>query len=390
VLVEDFGEIMVRLVMLRILESYFRHRWLYLLPIVLMTALGVVFVLLTKPTYTAKGVLYVETQSYLATLTDLRESGASWWTTPAESVNQEISELLQTDAFIRAIIQRTSLEEEMDGGSAVVDALIEETRRNVWPSPLGNNQLQVNAVHEDPEIAYQIVTAVIEGYLQWRVNADLAESEVAQSFFSDLIETYSVNLAAAREAMRDYVEAHPVPLRGDRPAEEAMEISRLQGEIDLAASRYATALDKEEETRLAMAQIESDARQTYFLIDAPTIPDTPDTSLRKLALSGGIFTVVGVFLSAGLIVGVALIDRSFRFPIDVINRLDLPVLTMVPEATIPSANAERQPAASTAAKVASSAAGTEPTAQPQVQAVEEFKSRKLSNKKLDMADAAVR
>lgn len=169
-----------------------------------------------------------------------------------------------------------------------------------------------------------------------------------------------------------------------------MEISRLQGEIDLAASRYATALDKEEETRLAMAQIESDARQTYFLIDAPTIPDTPDTSLRKLALSGGIFTVVGVFLSAGLIVGVALIDRSFRFPIDVINRLDLPVLTMVPEATIPSANAERQPAANTAAKVASSAAGTEPTAQPQVQAVEEFKSRKLSNKKLDMADAAVR
>ena len=381
---------MVRLVMLRILESYFRHRWLYLLPIVLMTALGVVFVLLTKPTYTAKGVLYVETQSYLATLTDLRDSGAAWWTTPAESVNQEISELLQTDAFIRAIIQRTSLEEEMDGGSAVVDTLIEETRRNVWPSPLGNNQLQVNAVHEDPEIAYQIVTAVIEGYLQWRVNADLAESEVAQSFFSDLIETYSVNLAAAREAMRNYVEAHPVPLRGDRPAEEAMEISRLQGEIDLAASRYATALDKEEETRLAMAQIESDARQTYFLIDAPTIPDTPDTSLRKLALSGGIFTVVGVFLSAGLIVGVALIDRSFRFPIDVINRLELPVLTMVPEGTIPSAHAERQPTANISAKTASQAADSGPTAQPQVQAVEEFKSRKAINKKLDMADAAVR
>src|SRR5690606_31133110 len=199
--------------------------------IVLMTALGAVFVLLTKPTYTAKGVLYVETQSYLASLTDLRESGVSWWTTPAESVNQEISELLQTDAFVRAIIQRTSLEEQMDQGSPVVDTLIAETRNNVWPTPLGNNQLQVNAVHEDPEVAYQIVTAVIEGYLQWRVNADLAESEVAQSFFSDLIETYSVNLAAAREAMRDYVEEHPVPLRGDRPAEEAMEISRLQGEI---------------------------------------------------------------------------------------------------------------------------------------------------------------
>lgn len=381
---------MVRLVMLRILESYFRHRWLYLLPIVLMTALGVVFVLLTKPTYTAKGVLYVETQSYLASLTDLRESGATWWTTPAESVNQEISELLQTDAFIRAIIQRTSLEEKMDEGSAVVDTLIEETRRNVWPSPLGNNQLQVNAVHEDPEIAYQIVTAVIEGYLQWRVNADLAESEVAQSFFSDLIESYSVDLAAAREAMRNYVEAHPVPLRGDRPADESMEISRLQSEIDLTASRYATALDKEEETRLAMAQIESDARQTYFLIDAPTVPDTPDTSLRKLALSGGIFTVVGVFLSAGLIIGVALIDRSFRFPIDVISRLELPVLTMVPEARTPAASPNRQPTASTTAEEPAMSASGEQTAQPQVHALEDFKSQKIIQKKLDMADAVVR
>jgi uncharacterized protein involved in exopolysaccharide biosynthesis len=380
---------MVRLVILRILESYFRHRWLYLLPIVLMTALGAVFVLLTKPTYTAKGVLYVETQSYLASLTDLRESGVSWWTTPAESVNQEISELLQTDAFVRAIIQRTSLEEQMDQGSPVVDTLIAETRNNVWPTPLGNNQLQVNAVHEDPEVAYQIVTAVIEGYLQWRVNADLAESEVAQSFFADLIETYSVDLAAARDAMRSYVAAHPVPLRGDRPADETMEISRLQGEIDLAASRYATALDKEEETRLAMAQIESDARQTYFLIDAPTVPEKPDTSLRKMALSGGIFTVIGVFLSAGLIVGVALIDRSFRFPIDVINRLELPVLTMVPEVKIPPASTERQPAVKPAAEETASSVGIEPSAQPQVQAVEEFKSRKVINKKLDMADAAV-
>ena len=152
---------MVRLVVLRILESYFRHRWLYLLPIVLMSILGVVFVLVTKPTYTAKGVLYVETQSYLASLTAVRDSNASWWTTPSQAVNQEISELLQTDAFVRAIIQRTSLEENMDKGPIIVETIIKSTRENVWAVSLGNNQLQVNAVHEDPEIAYQIVTAVI-------------------------------------------------------------------------------------------------------------------------------------------------------------------------------------------------------------------------------------
>ena len=380
---------MVRLVILRILESYFRHRWLYLLPIVLMSILGAIFVLVTKPTYTAKGVLYVETQSYLASLTAVRDSNVSWWTTPSQAVNQEISELLQTDAFVRAIIQRTSLEENMVKGPSVVEAIINETRANVWAVSLGNNQLQVNAVHEDPEVAYQIVTAVIEGYLQWRVNADLAESGVAQAFFTDLIETYSADLTAAREAMRIYLEAHPVPLRGDRPGNEVLEISRLQAEIDLAASRYATALNKEEETRLAMVQIESDARQTYFLIDAPTIPEKPDTSLRKLALSGGIFTIIGVFLSGGLIVGAAIIDRSFRFPVDVWHRLDLTVLTMVPETTIQPLKQNLQPATSAEIDTESLAAGETLAIQAQIHKLENFKSGQTKGKILDMADAAV-
>lgn len=380
---------MVRLVVLRILESYFRHRWLYLLPIVLMSILGAVFVLLTKPTYTAKGVLYVETQSYLASLTDVRDSGASWWTTPAQAVNEEISELLQTDAFVRAIIQRTSLEEKMDEGSATVEIIIKETRENVWPTPFGNNQLQVNAVHEDPEVAYQIVTAVIEGYLQWRVNADLAESEVAQEFFTTLIETYSADLSAAREAMRSYLATHPIPLRGDRPGDEVLEISRLQAEIDLAASRYATALNKEEETRLAMAQIESDARQTYFLIDAPTIPEKPDTSLKSMAVSGGIFMVLGIFLSGGLIVGAAILDRSFRFPVDVWHRLDLPLLTMVPETAMPPVTPNIQSRPSIQTEASSLSTGEELAGRAQMHRLEEFKSRQTNGKILDVADTGV-
>lgn len=378
---------MIRLIILRILESYFRHRWKYLLPIVLMAMLGVVFVLTTKPTYTAEGVLYVKTESYLATLTSAGTSSASWWSTPSQVVEQEITELLKTDAFIRAIIQKTDLEKEMGGGSAAVNELIESTRENVWPTTLGDNQIQVNAVHEDPTIAFQMVNAVIDGYLQWRVNADLAESEVAQAFFSDLIDTYSADLTGARAEMRNFLDAHPAPTRGDRPANEVLEMERLQAEIDLTASRYATALDKEEETRLAMAQIESEARQTYFLIDAPSVPEKPDTSFRSLVLSGGVFVVLGVLLSGGLVVGVALIDRSFRFPVDVIHRLGLPVLTMIPETAVPQGVPETLPTTEPQPEDASVTAEGVLVVQSQIHKLEEFKSRKTGNKK--MADAAV-
>lgn len=325
---------MLRLVILRILESYFRHRWLYLLPIVLMIGLGTAFVLIKKPIYTSKGVLYVETQSYLASLTDVRDSHASFWVTPGQVVSQEFNELLKTDAFVRAIIRQTDLEEVMDKGTTEVNELIVETRKNIGTTAIGGNQLLVNAEHEDPVVAYQIVTAAIDGYLQWRINAGLVESEVAQVFFRDLIDSYEADLTAARAEMQRYLETHPIPLRGERPGVEVLEIDRLQAEIDLAASRYATALDKEENTRLSITQIESDARQTYFLIDAPHIPEEPNASLRNLALQVGIFVAVGVLLSGGLIVGTALIDRSFRLPVDVAHRLNLPVLTMVSDTPI--------------------------------------------------------
>lgn len=109
-----------------------------------------------------------------------------------------------------------------------------------------------------------------------------------------------------------------------------MEIRRLQEEIDLAQSRYANALDKEENTRLAMSQAESTVRRTYFLIDAPTLPVEPVTSIRRVAQSIAIFGAVGAMLSLLAVVGGALLDRTVRFPLDLEATTDVTVLAMVP------------------------------------------------------------
>jgi capsular polysaccharide biosynthesis protein len=322
---------MLRLVILRLLESYFRHRWLYLLPIVVMIGLATYFGLNLDYKYQTEGVLYVQNESYLASLTAVRASDASWYLTAAQIASGEINDLLKTDSFVRAIIQGTDLEEGMTKGETAVYETIQETRNSIWVFSTGNNQVSIGASHEDPKIAYQLVNALIDVYLRWQVNAEQAENETANSFFIDVIDLYNSELAVAREDMVRYVEAHPRPLRGDRPETEQMEIARLEAAIDLAASRVASALDKEENTRLAMAQIESDTRQRNFLIDAPDIPQDPELSLRKIALQAGAFVGAGVFLTIAAIIGAAILDRSFRFPIDVKNRLDLSVLSTLPD-----------------------------------------------------------
>ena len=322
---------MVRLVLLRFLESYFRHRWLNLLPVVIMLGVAGASFATATPVYIARGGLYVKKESFLASLTSIRENGFSW-VTPAQATVDEIKELQQTDAFVRAVVALTDLEAELSQSTSTgVVRIIGEVRTSVWVQPLGSNLIQVGVVHEQPETARQLAAALIETYLQWKINTAREESVAAQAFFAQLIDKYQTDLDLARQEMQSYLETYPEPIRGDRPPGQVIQIERLQAVTDLAATRLRNALDKDEDARLAMSQAESDARDTYLIIDAPRAPDKPETSSKDALIGGMIFLAAGVALCLFAVVGGVIVDRSFRFPIDVRHATDLPVLAVVPD-----------------------------------------------------------
>lgn len=320
---------MIRLVLLRILESYFRHRWLYLLPPIIMVIAGVGYLVFQEPTYVAKGVLFVQQESFIAQLTSVRDVGFTW-NTPAQDVATEFTDLMNTDAFARAIIQKTNLESDMSSGPEKVQEVLDEVRNDVWAVPQGQNQVLFSASYTDPEITSQLVSASINNYIDWKTNSQRVESQTALTFFQDLSTTYKEEYDAAREALVNYLIAHPEPLRGNRPDQEQLEIDQLQSELQTVETRYSRTLDNVESSRLSLTQIDSNANQTYILIDAPTIPDKPEISRRSMAITFAIFGVVGVLLSVIGIGGGTLVNRSFMFPIDVINLTGLPVLSSFP------------------------------------------------------------
>lgn len=322
---------MIRLIILRILESYFRHRWLYFLPIILMGIAGIVYVFIRPDIYMSGGSLYVKQESFLASLTSVRDSDAGWWVTPAETTVGEISDLLLTDAFMRSVISKTDLGPNLNMDPDTVYETFIEARESIWLEEMGDNQVFIGAQHTDPTIAFQLVDGLIENYIQWKINADLVDSEAAQLFFSSIIQQYNEDVDRIHNELQTYLEAHPEPVRGDRPDLEQLEIDRLEAQLDLAEKRYSKALDKDEEAQLAASQAESDARQTYVLIDAPYVPEAPNTSKTQKAISVIVFGIIGMVLSIiGVAIG-ALLDRSFQFPIDVHMAINLPVLTSVPD-----------------------------------------------------------
>ncbi|MBK9055135.1 MAG: lipopolysaccharide biosynthesis protein [Chloroflexi bacterium] len=321
---------MIRLVLLRLLETYFRHRFLYLLPILLMAIVGVLSFFSAKASYISLGVIYIRKESFLTSLTDLQDSSFGW-VTPAKATVTEFSELLKTDAFRRSIILQTELEPQMaEGGTAIRDT-ITEVQEAVWVQTLGDNLVMVGAAHGRPEIAQQLVQATIDSFLQWKINSDREESVSAEAFFDSLIAVYDSNLEVARADLRVYLEAHPEPLRGDRPEIELMEIDRLQAEINLAEKQLTNALNQQENSSLAVAQAESAVHQAYLVIDEPKLPSQPASSRMDAAMNSVIFVVVGVVLSVVGVLGAALLDRSHRFAVDVRYTLELPVLALVPD-----------------------------------------------------------
>ena len=322
---------MLRIAILRILESYFKHRWLYFLPIIILGAIGGYYVSQNEDEYIAGGVMYVQSETFLAALTSVQDSGISWWVTPAQFTIEEIDNLLLTEAFMTEVINKTSIQEEMAGISRTERLeIIQEARDAIWTGTIGDSQIFINAVHTEPEISYELVNSVIDTYIQWRINRDRTEGQVAQEFFVELTEQYLQELEATRDELQAYLESHPEPIRGERPDVEILEINRLQNDLELAGTRYSRALEKDENARLALAQTESNVRQSLYILDAPVLPDESSTSLRDLAMTLMIFLVGGVFMSVVGILGTALLDRSFRFPVDVQMLLELPVIAYVP------------------------------------------------------------
>jgi uncharacterized protein involved in exopolysaccharide biosynthesis len=322
---------MVRLVLLKLIESYFRHRWLYLLPVVAMIAACAAF-LSTRPiTYTSSGILYVEKQSLLASLTGSPSDG-DWWVSASQQTISELTELMSTKSFARSVIQRTSLEARMSGGPEAVEETYEELRQILWSRSLGDKLVEIGGNSEDPQLAQEVVNATLEAYVQWKINTDYQESIVAQGFFANLIQPYEQEVERARGELLEFIEAYPEPVRGDRPLEEQIELNRLQAQLDQAESRLETTRTNEESARLSQAQSESITKQTYLIIDMPEPPKEPRVSRRELAQTILIFLAIGAGLSLGAVSLGAVFDRTIRFPVDARHGLSLPVLAVVPSA----------------------------------------------------------
>jgi uncharacterized protein involved in exopolysaccharide biosynthesis len=309
----------------RLLETFFRRWWLYLLPVALFTGVGMLKVVSGQSGYQSAGVVDVSKGTLLSQLTSIRGENFGY-ETPAAATARTMNSLLRTDQFISAVAKSAGVTEALDRGELTTL----ELRQWIYVAPDGDTLLTVVATTPNPTLSARLAKATIDGFIEFNVNDEVSESKAAESFFEAQLHTYGDALSRAEAALGEYASDHPGGPEVDRPLAEQIEIQRLRASVDQAQAQFTTAEQKSEEARLATEQARADATQRIRVIDEPQVPSAPVGGLREALFTVAIFMIAGALLSFGAVVLGTFIDRSLRSADDVEQLLGLTVLAAVP------------------------------------------------------------
>lgn len=309
----------------RLIDRFFESPLLFLVPIVLMMVLAGASVLRSESEYKSVGVLNVARETAIQQIQG--SDNGIFVDTPAATVARDITELLGTEVFVQLLAERAGLSDALLAG----DLTLDDIRATTTATPAGDTLLQIASTAPDPQGAYQLVTATIDSYREWNLNTTISQAKSAEAFYADLLESYGLRVDLAEDDLDDYLLANPEPVGRDRPAEEAIQIGRLNDAVVSAQDQYNTALTASEQARLLTQQAQTESEQRLKVVDVPQIPDAPESGLKAAVMSVAIFGILGGIISAVLLVLATLIDRKVRSAEDLSALLGLEVVGVIPK-----------------------------------------------------------
>jgi uncharacterized protein involved in exopolysaccharide biosynthesis len=354
-------------VVLRLIDKFFSHLWLYLVPIVLVGAVGVWVATSGEDSYQSWATLKVERDAEVAEVTGSVQDPGFGWETPASATAESMNALLRTQTFVDEVAVAAGLDDMVDAGLLTLD----EVRASVAVFADSPRLVKVVGTNGNPDVAHRVAEGAIESYIDSVRANEVRDATVAIEFLQQKLPDYEAAVTEAETDLETWIAAHPDPRAGvNRPIDEQVELDRLQDTIQGREEQLTAVQASIEQQELSVEQKEAEVRQRLGVIDPPQVPFAPQPQLKQAVILILMALIVGCFLSLVAVVIGTVLDRTIRFPGDVKDRLDTRVLAVVPKARLTSAmrrkletiEQEPQPVTLTAAEGAETT--VDPTAAP--------------------------
>ena len=304
----------------KVLDVLFRHKFLIILPLVILTLAGAA-ASLSRQTTEYSSSAHIWTQKTPLLTSRLGGQGTSF-TTPAAHQARVLNDLLRLDSF------RQSVADRVDGLEGLSPGLQRRAvREGTAAFALGANVMTIRHLDEDPLLAQSIVQAVIDAYAETFQSSVVDQAVAAETFYETRLDEASIALDESEQALASYEGTlSPTAAIGSDP-----ELAALQADARQAKRDYDAQLGRLEGIHLQRDAALEGRDLSFQVMDPPNLSlsplPTPKKDLLMLPLLG---MLLGVSASGAVLFALTRLDDSIRLPGEA-RQVGAPILAVVPE-----------------------------------------------------------
>ena len=325
---------------MRFLETFYRHRLLAIVPIVIGVLVAAGYQMAQPGSYASTTSLWVDAS------VPGQGTAATAGVDPSTLQEYAIQELLTTRSFAIAVGTSgplgTYLSSHPDAESTGLAAIpglstlfggakgsLDDQMATYLPAMVGfvdagPQVLNIIVTAPDPAVAAGTAKALLTQYASQVAAAQTATDQTAVTYYDQQVAQAQVSLQQAQQALSTYLAAHPTTSTvgtGDATATE------LNEALSLDTTSYQSLLGQYQQAQLTLANVSS---QTGFrVLDAPTASGVATSTKKKLLEVGIAGLLVGLLVSVLILTALTAIDRTARRAEDIKRTLGLEVAASI-------------------------------------------------------------
>lgn len=297
----------------RILETFFRHKLVVLAPILLIPGIVVPVAFITAPVYVeAVASVWAGTSP----VPESNQNDSTRYLTPAQVQIDKLSAMLRTRWMRDAIASRTSVA-PLAGTQPGEERLQTMVEKDLTITSSGNGLLLLRFRSPTAQLSQQFLQAVIDTYKDKSASDRAGAADVATSFYQGQLQDAQSALDKANADLKRYLSAHPEYTSSAAGGAGAVPVtiadttlSGMQHNVQYNQKAVADAKAAVQQAQLnAAAAMDSDDA-TFQVIDAPVAASKPTRDMKTLILLPVAAIVLGLGLSAMLLVLLVSGDRT--------------------------------------------------------------------------------
>ena len=326
--------------MIRYLETFFRHRLLVLMPLLLAGAMSIGISLAQPRSFESSARIWFYGSS-------LSPNAAQPGVSVADRQAAVFYELLGSRAFDLKVGQRGPLTayvaatngprsllsrglaklglSSLAGQPPSVDDQVSTIlSKRVAVVPGGPEVVAITFRAADPEVAKGTVQALVDQFSDEVLANRKTEAQTVVDFFEQQVKDQAAAVASAGADLSKYVAAHP------RAAGTDVTLIALQHTADAAKQRYDESLLQLGQAKLDLAAQSQAGGSGFRVIDPPTTPSQPLSRLPDLLRAGMGGLLAGLLVAACGLIALTAADSSVRRAAEIRQALGLRVVGEIP------------------------------------------------------------